>query len=232
MGKMTGTGTFFIIGARRSGTSILRRIVSLAPEIENILFEPHPLWHAVMMQHFRRFQGPGHQKVVDNFHPKGKGTILGAKIALNPGIDAMDWVWLPRVFKGAKFIFIKRNPKDNYASYYHADRDSVRGMITERVYSPMYQWIWGSMFDFWKHNQARAMIINYDKMIDNPLEEISRIWPFLGVTAPPDEVITSLIRTPENTTGKELAYRKMEFGKKAKDEPEEEIRRIEQEAHE
>jgi len=33
-------------------------------------------------------------------------------------------------------------------------------------------------------------------------------------------------------TGKELAYRKMEFGKKAKDEPEEEIRRIEQEAHE
>ena len=215
MGKIKGTGTFFIIGARRSGTSILRRIVSLAPEVEKILFEPHPLWHAVMMQHFRRFQGPGHQKVVDNFCPKGKKTILGAKVALNPGIDAMDWVWLPRVFKGAKFIFIKRNQKDTYASYYHADKDSVRGVVTERVYSPMAAWIWGSFFDFWKHNQTRAMIVNYDKMIDEPLAELARIWKFLEVTAPPDEVITSMIKTPENTAGKALAYRKMEFGKKA-----------------
>jgi len=232
MGKMTGTGTFFIIGARRSGTSILRKIVGLAPEVEDIKFEPHPLWHSVMMQHFRRFQGPGHQKVIDNFCPKGKKTILGAKIALNPGIDAMDWVWFPRVYKGAKFIFIKRNQKDNYASYYHADKDSVRGMITERVYSPMAAWLWGSFFDFWKHNQDRAMIINYDKMLDSPLEETSRIWPFLGVTAPPDEVITSMIRPPANTDGKKLAYRKMEFGKKAADEPAEEIKLVDQGAPE
>ena len=225
MGKMTGTGTFFIIGARRSGTSILRKIVGLSPGVEQILFEPHPLWHAVMMQHFSRFKSQPYKQTIDNFRPKGNGTILGAKIALNPGIDAMDWVWLPRVYHKAKFIFIKRNSKDNYASYYHADKDSVRGIITERVYSPMYQWIWGSMFDFWKHNQTRAMIINYDKMIDSPLEETSQIWPFLGVAAPPDEVITSMITAPENTTGKALIYRKMELGKK----PEEEINLVDQE---
>ena len=47
---------FFILGMRRSGTSILREIVASHPEVDECLFEPHDLWHAIMMDHFKRFE--------------------------------------------------------------------------------------------------------------------------------------------------------------------------------
>ena len=45
---------FFIIGLRRSGTSILRTLMLRHPDIGGIEFEPHDLWNAIELKHFPR----------------------------------------------------------------------------------------------------------------------------------------------------------------------------------
>ena len=207
MTKLRGQGTFFIIGIRRSGTSIVRRLLAMPPEVEKILFEPHDFWHSMMMQHFRRFQGQFHQIVIDNFRPQGKKTIVGAKFALNPGIDALDWRWIPDIYPGAKIIFIARNEADTFASYFKADKDSLRGIVTDRQYSPMFQWLTGSFFDFWQHNQDRSIILNYDNLIKDPAKILAPAWDLLRITPVPKGILKQMIIKPANMGGK-IQYEK------------------------
>jgi len=211
------TERFFIVGIRRSGTSILRKIISTAPEVERILFEPHELYHSLMMLHFRRFKTESHQRAVNDFRPSDPEKLIGAKIALNPGIDALDWIWMTRVYPEAKFIFIRRNLQDSYASYYKTDLGSVRGIIPERAYSPMFTWLAGSMFDFYQNNRGRSVIINYDKMVQSPSAELKRAWELLGIPEPPG--IETMIHPPENRKGMENhGIKYAEFGLNTKKE--------------
>jgi len=199
MTEERGKGVFFIIGIRRSGTSVLRTIISKAPGIECVLFEPHELYHSIQMQHFDRFKSDKHLGRINAFRPQEEGKIVGLKMAMNPGIDALDWIWLPKTYPQAKIIFIWRNMKDTYASYYKEDCGSVRGIITETVYSPMFQWLWGSFFDFYQHNQDRSVVVNYDKMIMAPEKTLAIVWELLGVTAPAN--LPRMVRAPRHSQG-------------------------------
>jgi len=135
-------GIFFIVGVRRSGTSILRTLLLGHPEIKGIDFEPHPLWFATMMQHFDRFNNEKVWKsIVSEFKSKGNKKCHGAKFALNPGIDALDWVWLDEVFEQPRFIFIKRRLQDSFRSYKNVDREIRRGAIDENSYIPAFAFV-------------------------------------------------------------------------------------------
>jgi len=193
--KNTKEGRIFLLGMRRSGTSILRRLVSASPDVKFILFEPHDLYHSIMMDHFDRFRGPKHTEKILSFCPP-PGKMIGAKIVFNPGVDALDWVWIPKTYPDAKMIFIKRDSEDTYQSYLKADKDSVRGVIPETVYSPMYQWIWGTMSSFARIFPERSLVLSYERLVENHQGELDKIWEFLGVrgTIIPD----SILRIPEN----------------------------------
>ena len=129
---------FFIIGMRRSGTSILRKLLLKHPDISDIEFEPHSLWNAVDILHFDRFQNSMRygqyyseaKMMVKNFTWAGvQKKHYGAKFALNPGTKALEWQWLHRTFPEAKFIFIQRKCEDNWNSFKKQDAQSFRGMM-------------------------------------------------------------------------------------------------------
>ena len=135
---------FFIIGIRRSGTSILGELISKHPQVMGCAFEPHDLWAAVDLSHFPRLMKDFNtnefvMKKISDFNIRGreaakKGMWFGAKFALNPGVKALEWVWLKKTFPEARFLFIVRDSESTWQSYRKQDKDSVRGIISKQAY--------------------------------------------------------------------------------------------------
>lgn len=175
-------GLFFIIGIRRSGTSILRDIILKSPDVLGIEYEPHPLWFSTMMLHFDRFNSNATWKrTVNEFKDKRKLGLYGAKFALNPGIDALDWVWLNEAFDSPKFIFINRNIEDSYRSYMKVDKDIKRGIMPENAYFPAFHFLLASFNKFVVQNSSRSCWVSYEKMIMNPSVELAKVWSLLDI---------------------------------------------------
>jgi len=187
---------FFIIGLRRSGTSFLKRELDQVPEIGKIDFEPHALWYAVMLQKFNRFKDPFYSKIIENFHKRALHRWQGAKFALNPGIDALDWKSFIRFFPECKVIFTIRNIKDTYASYYKCDKDIIRGAVPFSVYEPMYVELTRTFEQFTKENPNKACIWYYDEIFKDPVTEFNKISKLLGISKPKGTV--SRIKKPEH----------------------------------
>jgi len=198
----TGNGNvFFIIGMRRSGTSILRKLISKSEGVEKILFEPHNLWRSIMNLHFTRLNDERSRGEVREFSSISNGQCRGAKFALNPGIDALDWVWLHKVYPKSKFVIIIRDVHDVYLSYLEADKNSIRGAIPYETYSPMYHWQLGWLYHFNDTFKDRSRIVRYEKLIEDPEKEMAPVWELLNV--PPVKVLRSMIQQPEHATVKE-----------------------------
>lgn len=196
---MKSDKVFFVIGIRRSGTSILRTLLSKSEEIGTILFEPHDLYHSIQMLHFKRFDRPAHRQRVENFAATEDGQLIGAKIALNPGIDALDWIWLTKEFPAARFIFIIRNEDDTFMSYAEADGESVRGIVPQHTYSPMFQWLQGWIWNFADKNPTRAIILRYEELIEDPDKALAPAWKLLDIK--PVTGLKDHIKEPEHTNG-------------------------------
>lgn len=192
---------FFIVGVRRSGTSIVRKLISMSDEIEAVLFEPHDLWHATMMLHFRRLRMPAHKQRIEDFREAGNGKWIGAKFALNPGIDALDWIWLSRVYPEAKFVFVVRNEDDCFNSYLNQDKNSVRGAIPQHIYSPAFNWLVGVLAYYARTEKDRACLIHFDKLIDDADKELAKVWKLLDVK--PVLGMQTKIQAPLHVEGKE-----------------------------
>lgn len=170
---------------RRSGTSILRTLLLKHPEIRGIEFEPHPLWNAVDLAHFKRYESyPGVQETIKEFKSKGNGDGWhGTKFALNPGVKAMEWAWLPRIFPEAKFVFITRDHEARWQSYYGEDKDAVRGYIPKHLYFPLSELIEQSFRDFHSKNGKKCCFVQFERLLHNADEEIKDTWELLGISA-------------------------------------------------
>lgn len=188
---------FFVIGMRRSGTSILRTLLERNPDIAKVDFEPHPLWNAVDLAHFKRYENyPGVQRTLEDFRNRGRGDKWhGAKFALNPGVKALEWIWLPKTFPGSKIIFIIRNPQDTYQSYFKQDYQSVRGVLPEEIYTPSWHFIVDGFKRYAAANPDTACLVNYDELLLNLAREMSKCWRLLGVRGWTE--FGDIIRPPE-----------------------------------
>jgi hypothetical protein len=184
---------FFIIGMRRSGTSILRNLIAKSPDIEEILFEPHEILHAVSLVKIKRYKtSQYHNNVIKNLK-HNKGTH-GVKLALNPGIDALDWIWLTKNFENAKFIFIIRNRESTYKSYHNADKKTARGVVSKEAYDPMYMEVVNSFEKFARKNK-NSCIVKYEQLLKDADKELQKVWQLLGVKTPKN--LNSMIRKPK-----------------------------------
>lgn len=170
---------------RRSGTSILRTLLLKHPEISGIEFEPHPLWNAVDLAHFKRYENyPGVQETIKEFKTKGEiGGWYGAKFALNPGVKAFEWAWLPKTFPGAKFVFITRDHEARWQSYYREDKDAVRGYIPKHLYFPLSELIEQGFRDFHSKNGGKCCFVQFERLLRNADEELEETWGVFGVSA-------------------------------------------------
>lgn len=170
---------FFIIGLRRSGTSILRELMRLHSGIKGVEFEPHPLWNAVDLNHFSRFNSlPYVRSTIEEFEKKGmEDKWYGAKFALNPGTKALEWVWLPKTFPESKIIFITRNKEDTWRSVYKQDVDSTRGIINKKAYDILTD----DLINNFSNYQGAHCFISYEKLVENADKELMKIWNLLEI---------------------------------------------------
>ena len=188
--------TFFVVGLRRSGTSILRQLILKNKEVGDIDFEPHEINHAASVIKISGYKSnPYYNRVISSFKSRGKFKWYGAKIVYNPGVDAMDWIWLPSVFDETKFIFITRNAQSNYKSYFKADKNIRRGVIPKEAYIPLHKLITDSFKKFNKNNPQRACIVDYDNMLKDSDGELSKVWNLLGINKVP---VQKFIKKPQN----------------------------------
>jgi len=186
---------FFIIGLRRSGTSLFRNLILKSPNIKTILFEPHEILHAVSLLKIKRYQNSKyHENTIKKF--KQLPGISGAKFALNPGIDAMDWVWLSKSFPQAKFLFISRNVGSNYKSYHKADVKTFRGVIPKDIYKPFHGVMNAGFEKFHAAHPKASAVLKYDNILSDVDSEMQKAWNLLGVKSP--RSLKSMIKQPEN----------------------------------
>jgi hypothetical protein len=169
-------------------------------DVKDVLFEPHDLWAAVDLSHFKRLMTDGNnmfwatKKI--NLFKNHSDKWVGAKFALNPGTKALEWKWLHKTFPGSKFIFIVRDVSKTWRSAFKQDKDSVRGIIHEQAYRIMADELIKEFRTYQSKNVMDACIISAEKLIDNPDEEMKKAWAILGV--PPLTGLRMHMKIPEN----------------------------------
>jgi hypothetical protein len=169
-------------------------------DVKDVLFEPHDLWAAVDLSHFKRLMTDGNnmfwatKKI--NLFKNHSDKWVGAKFALNPGTKALEWKWLHKTFPGSKFIFIVRDVSKTWRSVFKQDKDSVRGIIHEQAYRIMADELINEFKVYQSKNVMDACIISAEKLIDNPDEEMKKAWAILGV--PPLTGLRMHMKIPEN----------------------------------
>ena len=185
----------FIIGLRRSGSSILRTLIEKHPEVSELKFEPHELLFTASTQHINRYKDSKyHQKVLDEYRGN-EDKYFGAKLVVNPGLETFSWKFLPRMYPEAKFIFINRIPKTNYDSWIKQDKKSVRGIINRGTYNELWCNINYSFIDFTRINPDNACILSYEVLCSNTDKELEKVWKCLDVT--PMIGLNKFIKQPE-----------------------------------
>jgi hypothetical protein len=170
----------FIIGMRRSGTSILKELVEKHPEVNQILFEPHELFFVIQTIHIERYKKSQYHIDVINKYKGHEDKWFGAKIAVNAGIEAMNWRWLDDKFDNPKYIFIKRNPQKTYQSWCRVET-SKRGLCQYGMYEVWWHHINRSFEHFVEENKNRGVIIQYEDLLLDADKELNNIWSLLDI---------------------------------------------------
>ena len=193
------TQPFFIFGMRRSGTSILRKIIERCDGVGEVLFEPSKLWQAVKTINSKRYRGDKHsQGIVKAF--KDTAGLHGAKFAVNPSIDWFSWRLLADTFD-ANFVFIHRNRADVYASY--AKIDKKRGVVPEFVHEWFHDYFNAEWSEYCAAHPDRACIVSYEALLKSPVSAMMPVKALLGVSLD-DDALRGMIKTPANTAGMEV----------------------------
>lgn len=170
---------FFLIGLRRSRTTILKKLVEQSPDRPKICFEPHDFYYAMAMSPMKRYRN---YRAVRNDYAK---KYDGFKFALNPGICALEWKVIPQLYPQAKFVFIVRNISATYNSYYKQDVSSYRGVIAKDAYQLAARDIIAGFTQFVGHNKNQALLIEDQELLDAPDQTMNFIWDFLNLTQGP-----------------------------------------------
>jgi len=184
----------FIIGMRRSGTSILRSLIMQHPKVENIEFEPNELFEITERIDIARYRNNKfYNATLDRF--RRDESYYGAKLAVNPGIEAMRWKNLIKKFPEAKFIFIKRNATNTYKSWVY-NETSERGVCSYELYKPWWDFINKSFLDFSMYNPSKAVVLDYEDILKTPDKELQKVWKLLKIKSDIPSV-KSLIHKPK-----------------------------------
>ena len=194
--------SLFVLGLRRSGTSIIRKCINTSPNVE-LEFEPRDAWWTITQGHLPRFRN---HKMVVHLEDAMKSTLSlmescnligGAKFAFEPGIVGMYWRHIELRFKDPKFVFVRRNAKDTYSSYTKMDNGSVHGTACQTSFDLARQQIYSSFEDFSRQYPERSAFVDYEKLIAGKQIPDS-VWNMIGVQ-PVD--VSSMIRMPRNKEG-------------------------------
>lgn len=169
----------FLIGIRRSGTSICRHLLMSHPQITHIEFEPHDLMFVTSTQHLNRYKNSQyHIDTVNRFKNK-INKYYGAKIVINSQLGGIRWKWLHKYFPEAKFVFICRNIQDTYKSYAKTDAKVLAGISPYYIYKYWYNQIIESFKTFHKEYSEKSCIIHYEHLVNDADNTLIPVWKLL-----------------------------------------------------
>ena len=188
---------FFVIGVRRSGTTLLYNLINSSPSLTmRMKFEPHELWWACSVCRIPRYKD--HRLVKEIFScfehsgPLSDNIQAAAKFALNPGIDALGWKYLKARYPESKFVFIKRRWQETWASYQKADKNTIRGTLrSSKAYAKIVGQLWEE-FDA----ESNGICIEFTDLVYDPDRTIGSVCDFLQIARPRD-TLKPAIKRPE-----------------------------------
>ncbi len=154
--------------------------------------------HAAQTVKIPRYKDhPYYNQVIGQFKSRGvNGRWHGAKMVLNPGIDALDWIWIPKKFPKSKIVFITRDPEKNYASYYKADKNTARGVISKEAYVSIHKQLTDRFIQWNKNHKSRSCFLKYENILSDADRELSKVWKLLNIE--PLTGMQKFIKKPRN----------------------------------
>ena len=185
----------FLMGMRRSGTTILQQLMNRHSDIQ-LEFEPYELFYSVSTSEIPRYRKQPLQTQVLHQYKNNTTKWYGAKFAFNAGIEAMKWRLFNKEFDNAHFVFIIRNPQDTYDSWVKADKYSVRGICSYEMYLP---W-WKHITDSFCTELTKSVIIHYRDLVKDADKEMKNVWDLLEVS--PLVGLNKLMHQPEHQNEK------------------------------
>lgn len=181
----------FIVGMPRSGTTLTEQIISTHPDVVSA-GETNEFIKSGDMDGMTDDSFTGRMDTVlnpDNFNKTGE-TYLEKLKAIYPDAkiitDKMpfNYMWaglITLALPQAKIVMMKRNPMDNGLSIYRQNFNAPTPWYTNLKGIGMAYNVYAQYLDHWQDVLGdKIFILDYDKMVVSPKEEIKKLVDYLG----------------------------------------------------
>jgi len=189
-----------VIGYQRSGTTLLRRLISLHPDVIHMIHEKRILRHGKNKQQIMNY--------VNHFPECKKCTLQntwGEKVPFYDNTGGMGSAyckrWVNMFGKDARIIYIIRHPLDIAISNVKMKKSKARSVpkltnILQRIYPQTFETL-RNRPDVLK----KMMIISFETLVTKPDESLKRIFDFCGLRTDDD-----IIQRIAGSKKKQLRY--------------------------
>jgi Sulfotransferase family len=203
----------FLIGAMKSGTTYLRKLLNAHPDI--FMCEPEEPSYFVDPRHLKKVypkmweQGlwQSRERYLELFQPAGDATVLGeastnySKLPMVPGVPERIAAFNPE----ARFIYVLRDPVERAISHYwhmarhHAEhRPIAEAVRRDRQFVAVSNYVMQlTPFLEW-FGRDRVTVLIHERLIADPNGVMRGVYQWLGVDATAADL--SGLAEPENVT--------------------------------
>lgn len=212
-GMSGGRPNLFLIGAMKSGTNYLRKLLHAHPSIfmcepgePSYFVEPQELkaiWAGMWDRGFWRSE----QNYLNLFRSAGDATILGeastsyTKQPYVTGVAERIKTFNP----DARLIYVMRDPIERTLSHYwhmvryHAEhRPMIKAIQDDQQYTDISHYAMQLMPYFERFGDDRIEILTYENLVREPVAVMGQLYSWLGVGS--DGVDMTRFDEPENVT--------------------------------
>jgi hypothetical protein len=201
----------FVIGAMKSGTSYLRKLLNAHPDI--YMCEPDEPSYFVEARHLKtvypemwdRGLWRSEERYLDLFRPAGDAPILGeastnyTKVPLAPGVPERIAAFNPE----ARFIYLLRDPVERTLSHYwhmvrhHAEHRSIAEAVRRDPQFVAVSHYAMQLRPFLERfGRERVEVLVHERLVADPTDVMSDVFQWLGVDAAAADL--SEFSEPEN----------------------------------
>ena len=168
----------FILGMPRSGTTLIEQIISSHSKVQGL--GEINFFNLVAEQEFKKkinLNQLDANNILDRYEKHVSSFNLSKSHFTDKTLLNFWWVGFIKIcYPNAKIINCTRNTKDNCLSIYKNLFDYEGGWCYEENNLIKYFKIYHELIDFWKNIIPSSIYeIHYEKIIDNPNEEIKRL---------------------------------------------------------